>query len=67
MARNPTDKIPKVFGYNIHNNVIATLPENTKLPDSYLFDYNFNGVTHECPMLNSDIFNINEIIESLKQ
>ena len=58
---------PKVFGYNMHHNIVATLPENTKLPDSYLFDYNFNGVTHECPMINSDIFNMNEIIESLKQ
>jgi len=57
---------PKVFGYNIHHNIVATLPENTKLPDSYLFDFNFNGVTHECPMLDSNIFDINEIIQSLK-
>jgi len=57
---------PKVFGYNIHHNIVATLPENTKLPDSYLFDFNFNGITHECPMLDSNIFDINEIIQSLK-
>lgn len=57
---------PRVFGYNLHHNIVASLPGGTKLPDSYLFDYNFNGVTHECPMINSDIFNMNEIIESLK-
>jgi hypothetical protein len=57
---------PKVFGYNMHNNIVAELPETVKLPDSYLFDYSFNGVTHECPMFDTNIFNINEIIESLK-
>jgi hypothetical protein len=57
---------PIVFGYNIHNNIVAQLPNTVKLPDSYLFDYNFNGSTHECPMFDTNIFNINEIIESLK-
>jgi hypothetical protein len=57
---------PKVFGYNIHNNIVAQLPETLKLPDSYLFDYNFNGAVHECPMFDTNIFNINEIIETIK-
>ena len=57
---------PKVFGYNIHNNIQAQLPNTVKLPDSYLFDYNFNGMVHECPLFDTNIFNINEIIESLK-
>ena len=57
---------PKVFGYNIHNNIVAQLPETVKLPDSYLFDYNFNGSVHECPMFDTNIFNINEIIEIVK-
>ena len=57
---------PIVFGYNLHNNIIATLPTTVKLPDSYLFDYNFNGTVHECPMFDTNIFDINEIIESLK-
>jgi hypothetical protein len=57
---------PKVFGYNIHNNIMAQLPETVKLPDSYLFDYNFNGSVHECPMFDTNIFNINEIIEIVK-
>ena len=48
--------------YNIHKNVIANLPNTVKLPDSYLFDYNFNGLTHECPLIDTNIFDIDEII-----
>jgi hypothetical protein len=57
---------PKVFGYNLHTNIVANVPEIVKLPDSYLFDYNFNGMIHECPLFDTNIFDINEIIESLK-
>ena len=53
---------PIVFGYDIHSNIIAKLPNNTKLPDSYLFDYNFNGAIHECPMDDENIFDLDEII-----
>ena len=58
---------PKVFGYEMHNNIQATLPQDVKLPDSYLFDYNFNGAIHECPLLDDNIFDINEIIASVNQ
>jgi hypothetical protein len=54
------------FGYDMHTNIHAKLPENVKLPDSYLFDYNFNGMVHECPLLNLDIFDTAEIINSIK-
>jgi hypothetical protein len=57
---------PKVFGYNMHHNIVAQLPNTVKLPDSYLFDYNFNGMVHECPLFDTNIFDINEIIETLK-
>lgn len=40
---------PEVFGYDQHYNVVAELPENM-LPNSYLFDYDFNGSLHECPI-----------------
>jgi hypothetical protein len=53
---------PIIFGYNIHKNVTANLPNKVKLPDSYLFDYNFNGLTHECPLIDTNIFDIDEII-----
>jgi hypothetical protein len=57
---------PVVFGYGLHKNVVATLPNTVKLPDSYLFDYDFNGTTHECPMFDNNIFNLDEIVESLQ-
>lgn len=56
---------PKLFGYDTHFNVVAKLPEDIKLPDSYLFDYNFHGELHECPLFNLDIFDIDEIISTI--
>lgn len=58
---------PQIFGYNIHNNIVAELPEKVTLPDSYLFDYSFNGVTHECPVFEKPIFDINIIADVLKK
>jgi len=60
---------PNVFGYDIHTNIVGKLSEDVKLVDSYLFDYNFNGIIHECPIFNDDndepMFNIQEIIDTL--
>ncbi len=56
---------PVMFGYNTNKNIIAKLPNTVKLPDSYLFDYNFNGLTHECPLIDTDIFDIDEIIYNI--
>lgn len=56
---------PKIFGYDLHHNIIANLPEGVKLPDSYLFDYNFHGANHECPLLDLNIFDSAEILTSL--
>jgi hypothetical protein len=53
---------PDVFGYSLHKNIQAKIPSDIKLPDSYLFDYNFNGLTHECPLIDTDIFDMDEII-----
>lgn len=59
---------PKVFGYDIHDNIVANQIEGFKLPDSYLFEYSFDGVTHECPYKDeSEIFNVDTIISSIKQ
>jgi len=55
---------PKIFGYDIHHNVVADLPQDTKLPDSYLFDYNFHGANHECPLLDLNIFDLTEILSA---
>jgi hypothetical protein len=58
---------PENFGYSMHNNIIANPPtDTTKLIDSYLFDYSFEGITHECPYYSLDeMFNIPQIIETL--
>jgi hypothetical protein len=57
---------PKLFGYEIHNNITpdVTYPEGTI--DSYLFDYNFTGSVQECPYVDLyKIFNVEKIIEGL--
>lgn len=59
---------PKVFGYDLHTNIVANQKPEFKLPDSYLFNYSFDGISHECPYKDdSEIFNINEIIDTLKR
>jgi hypothetical protein len=58
---------PKNFGYVLHNNIVANPPTNvTKMIDSYLFDYSFDGVTHECPYFTIDeMFNVSDIIQNI--
>ena len=57
---------PSIFGYDLHDNIIAIPPEGTKLPDSYLFDFGFHGVAHECPFIDEEIFDSNQLINSLE-
>ena len=56
---------PKLFGYDSHDNIIAQINDNIKLPDSYLFDFSFNGVLHECPLMDFNIFDMDSIIYSV--
>jgi hypothetical protein len=58
---------PKNFGYDIHSNIIAKAPiGNVKMIDSYLFDYSFEGLIHECPYNDiNEMFDINEIFRSI--
>jgi hypothetical protein len=55
----------ETFGYAMHNNIQAKLPEKVKLPDSYLFDYSFHGTIHECPLLDLNIFDESEVLNSV--
>jgi hypothetical protein len=57
----------KNFGYNVHSNIIAKPPKgNVKMIDSYLFDYSFDGIAHECPYMDiTEMFDINEIFKSI--
>lgn len=58
---------PKIFGYELHSNMIANPPKNKpKLINSYLFDYSFNGDSIECPYNEVlEIFNLENIYESI--
>jgi hypothetical protein len=57
---------PKVFGYDLHDNICTDVPYDFKLPGSYLFDFDFNGNEVEYPYTEStQLFNINTIIESV--
>lgn len=58
---------PKVFGYDVHTNIETNKPHNFKLPGSYLFDFDFNGVEHEYPFdENEDLYDIDEICEAIE-
>lgn len=46
---------PKVFGYDIHTNIESKKPEKYKLPNSYLFDFDFNGNEKEYPYIDFDL------------
>ena len=58
---------PKNFGYDVHSNIVAKPPKgNVKMIDSYLFDYSFDGVSHECPYMDvNEMFDINDIFKSI--
>lgn len=58
---------PSVFGYPIHNNIVARLPNRAnQLIGSYLHDLQFENNLHECPYLElKDIFNVTNILNSI--
>jgi hypothetical protein len=55
------------FGYKLHHNILANLPnENVKRIDSYLFDYSFDGIPHECPYSTIfEMFDVNKIFNAI--
>lgn len=59
---------PKVFGYDIHTNIITEIPYDFKLPGSYLFDFNFDGDEIEYPFTEDQkLFDISKIIDSVNK
>lgn len=57
---------PKVFGYDLHDNISTDVPYDFKLPGSYLFDFDFNGNEVEYPFTEDvKLFDINKIIDSV--
>ena len=55
---------PKVFGYKLHKNVVAKVPnKKNQLIGSYLFDYQFENNIYECPYINlQEMFDINQLL-----
>jgi hypothetical protein len=59
---------PKVFGYDLHDNLTTTVPYDFKLPGSYLFDFDFNGNEVEYPFPDdTKLFDVDRIIESVNK
>lgn len=59
---------PAVFGYSMHDNLVTEIPYDFKLPGSYLFDFDFNGVEVEYPFIESQkLFTMDKIIESVNK
>lgn len=57
---------PKVFGYDLHDNICTEIPYDFKLPGSYLFDFDFNGNEIEYPFTDDvKLFDVKKIIESI--
>lgn len=58
---------PKVFGYDIHNNITPKIdtPTNHKNIKAYLYDYELYGDPIQCPYPSSDLFDTEMIIGSL--
>lgn len=58
---------PTVFGYRLHNNIVANLPKKAnQLIGSYLFDFQFENNIHECPYMElQDMFDIQKVVNSI--
>lgn len=57
---------PKVFGYDLHDNICTDIPYDFKLPGSYLFDFDFNGNEVEYPFDgDAKLFDIDKIIAAV--
>jgi hypothetical protein len=54
---------PENFGYEMHTNIKSLPPKGqTKMIDSYLFDYSFDGQLHECPYQDlSEMFDMDAV------
>jgi hypothetical protein len=54
---------PENFGYEMHTNIKSLHPKGqTKMIDSYLFDYSFDGQLHECPYQDlSEMFDMDAV------
>ena len=60
---------PNVFGYDMHTNILPNKDKKISgggyMIDSLFFDYDFNSPEYEYPYDNYDIFNLQEVYDSI--
>jgi len=57
---------PELFGYPIHTNLKPAKELPRGIIDSYLYDYSFNGIVHECPYEDvTHIHNVDNIVNTV--
>tara|TARA_R110002020_G_scaffold130626_2_gene292206 strand:+ start:164 stop:1063 length:900 start_codon:yes stop_codon:yes gene_type:complete len=57
---------PELFGYPLHTNLKPAKEFPRGLVDSYMYDYNFNGIVHECPYDDlTDIHDVDTIVNTV--
>ena len=58
----------KSLGYEFHDNIVSNVElKKTHLIESYLGDLDISGQPHMCPFKDDDIFDVNQVIKSLKK
>jgi hypothetical protein len=59
---------PKVFGYDMHDNICTDIPYDFKLPGSYMFDFDFNGPEIEYPFdEQEELYDFEQIVQSVNK
>lgn len=54
------------FGYEMHSNIYPAAKKTMDhLIDSFIFDYNFDGLEHEYPYSTNELFDLNVIVQSI--
>ena len=57
---------PNIFGYKTNNNITPKAEHAAGTVDSYLYDYDFTGVIHQCPYSNLDeLHDVDVIVNSV--
>jgi hypothetical protein len=60
---------PKVFGYDIHTNILPNKEKKKScggnMIDSLFFDYDFNGPEFEFPYDDMDLFDLQAVYDSI--
>tara|TARA_R100000664_G_scaffold6194_1_gene11178 strand:+ start:8433 stop:9329 length:897 start_codon:yes stop_codon:yes gene_type:complete len=58
---------PKVFGYDIHTNILTKVAKDNGTVDSYFYDYDFGGTIHQCPYDSLDeLHDVQTIIKAVE-